>query len=150
MAYTVKMTRKFSGQTDYTVSRLEALYWGAGDVCFTQLPKDQWRWQLLIRTPEFVKTAELDRAVAALRKKGKAPAAGEVRLVTLAEGRCVQVLHVGPYDRIGESVAQMATAAAAAGCEFRDRHHGIYLSDPRRVEPARLKTILRQPIRPVA
>jgi hypothetical protein len=147
LAYAVKMTRRFSGQTDYTVSRLEARYWADAEApCFADLPKDRWRWQLLIRTPDFVTPEELTRAVAALAEKGKAPEASEVRLETLDEGRCVQMLHMGPYDRTGDTVATMVALAEREGLEFHGRHHEIYISDPRRVEPARLKTILRHPV----
>lgn len=148
MAYTVKMTRKFGGQQDYTIGKLEMLYWldGAG-TAFDLTPKEQWKWRMLIRTPEFVRPKELAQAAAVLRQRGKAPEAHEVKLESLSEGRCVQMLHVGPYERIGETCAQMRAFAQSQGLKFHGVHHEIYLSDPRRVAPEKLKTILREPVK---
>ena len=147
MAYTVKMTRKFAGKQDYGIGKLEAQWWGDDDTGnFANLPKEQWRWRLLIRTPEFVRSDELVKAVAVLKKRGKSEPVEEVRLETVAEGRCVQMLHTGPYEREGETSALMQAHAAKHGLEFHGRHHEIYLSDPRRVPPAKLRTILRHPV----
>lgn len=145
MAWTVKMTRKFGGKQDYTVGKLEAQWW-ADTPNFADSPKDQWRWKLMIRTPEFVKKAELKKAVDVLLKRGKSAAVKDVRLETLREGRCVQMLHVGPYEREPETIAIMKAFAEAEGLAFNGRHHEIYLSDPRRVAPEKLKTILRHPV----
>ena len=147
MAYTVKMTRKFGGQQDYSVCKLEAQWWGpTGDPDFAHLPKEEWCWKLMIRTPDFVARGELEQAVAVLAKRGKSASVKEVRLETIAEGQCVQMLHVGPYDREGDTIAIMQAHAEKHGFRFQGRHHEIYLSDPRRVEAERLKTILREPL----
>jgi len=147
VAFTIKMTRKFAGQQDYGVAKLEAIWWSAGGECnFACLPKDQWCWKLMIRTPEFVGEADRQTALATLAKRGKDPVCREVRLEELVEGRCVQMLHVGPYEREGETVAVMRTFAEGKGFRFNGRHHEIYFSDPRRVPPERLKTLLRQPV----
>ncbi len=137
VAFTVKMTRKFGGEQDYAVSKLEALW---------QSLKKPWRWTLLIRTPEFVTREELGRAAAVLRKRGRAPGAERVTLASIAEGRCVQALHVGPYAEEQKTIAVMKAFAEDKGLRFDGVHHEIYLSDPRRVAPARLRTILRQPV----
>ena len=148
IAYTVKMTRKFAGQQDYTVGRLEAQWWTDQPTQnFATLPQNLWRWKLLIRIPEFVTPEELNRAVDVIRKRGKTEPVDQVRLETIGEGRCVQMLHVGPYDQEQKTVDIMRAHAARQGYDFNGRHHEIYISDPRRVEPARLKTILRQPVR---
>ena len=147
IAYTVKMTRRFGGVQDYTISNLEGRYLNLG--CDPMPPKEQWRWQLLIRTPEFVTAEELARALAALRKRGKEADAAMVHLETIAEGRCVQMLHVGPYEKEGDTVAAMAQFVAGQGLRCAGPHHEIYLSDPRRVAPGKLKTILRLPVIPV-
>ena len=101
---------------------------------------------MLIRTPDFIKPADLNNAVALLLKRGKAPEVKEVKLEKLTEGDCVQILHVGPYDKMCESIALMQELAEKKGLKFDGRHHEVYLSDPRRVEPERLKTILRHPV----
>ena len=146
-AFTIKMTRKFTGLQDYAVCKLESLYWTEPDTAdFGKVPKEEWCWKLLIRTPSFVTERDLESAVAALLKRGKDETVRQVRLETLAEGRCVQMLHVGPYEREHESVTLMMAFAEKHGLKFQGRHHEIYLSDPRRVEPEKLKTILRHPV----
>ena len=147
VAYTIKMTRRFGGQQDYVVGKLEAQWWGEGEgEALDGLPREQWRWRLLIRTPGFVGEEELERAVAVLLEKGKQAEVAQVRLEKMAEGTCAQMLHVGPYDREHETVARMKELAAREGLTPHGKHHEIYLSDPRRVPPDRLKTILRMPV----
>jgi hypothetical protein len=150
VAYTVKMTRKFSGLQDYVVCKLEGQWWVDGKCQdFARMPREQWNWRLMIRTPEIVTRAELQQAAVTLIEKGKAPSARQVKLESLTEGLCVQMLHVGPYDREGETVALMKSFSDESGLEFHGRHHEIYLSDPRRIAPERLKTILRIPARKI-
>jgi hypothetical protein len=146
MAFTVKMTRKFAGLQDYTVNRLEAQYLVDGDPA--AIPKEQWRWKLLIRTPDFIKPADLKKAAATLLKRGKPPEVNEVNLERIDEGRCVQMLHVGPYERECETIGKMKSYAESQGFRLAGPHHEIYISDPRRVPPERLKTILREPVEP--
>ena len=148
MAYTVKMTRKFDGRQDYVIGKLEAQWWSDQGPDLESVNQDQWRWRLMIRTPEFVDPDELEQAATTLLDKGKDPEVAQVKLESLGEGLCVQMLHTGPYDREGETVAQMLEFAAGEGCRPHGRHHEIYLSDPRRVPPERLKTILRLPVKP--
>ncbi len=147
VAYTVKMTRKFASLQDYVVGKLEGQWWVDGSCQdFARVPRDQWNWRLMIRTPEIVTPNELRQAATTLIGKGKAPSADQVKLESFTEGLCVQMLHVGPYDREIETIARMKALAAEKGLEFHGRHHEIYLSDPRRVAPERLKTILRIPV----
>jgi hypothetical protein len=146
-AFTLKMTRKFAGLQDYAVCKLEAQWWTQPERAdFATVPKDQWLWRLMIRTPEFIGEQDLKQAVAVLLKRGKPEDVRRVRLEKLAEGQCVQILHVGPYDRECETIALMAAFAEAHALKFHARHHEIYLSDPRRVPPEKLKTILRHPV----
>jgi hypothetical protein len=147
-AFTIKMTRKFAGQQDYAVCKLEGQWWSDLGNDLSKAPKDQWRWNLLIRTPGFVTEEELQKAVAVLIKRGKGQEVKRVRLESLAEGTCVQMLHVGPYDQECVTIARMKEFAETNQLEFHGRHHEIYLSDPRRVSPERLKTLLRCPVRP--
>jgi hypothetical protein len=148
MAYTVKMTRKFAGDQDYVICKLECQWWADDDrQDFADAPKEQWNWRLLIRAPDFVRDNELAEAAERLLDKGKEPEVRKVRLESLTEGLCVQMLHVGPYGQEPETISKMEAFAQQQGLEFCDRHHEIYLSDPRRVPPERLKTILRHPVR---
>jgi hypothetical protein len=100
----------------------------------------------MIRTPEFVSGDELKKAVCVLLKKGKEPEVSQVELESMTEGQCVQMLHVGPYEKESETIGQMKAFAEDQGYKFSGRHHEICLSDPRRVPPERLKTILRTPV----
>ena len=150
VAYTMKMSQKALGG-DYTVGKLEAQWWTDDAGCgLATVPQDEWRWKLLIRTPDFIGDMELSLAVETLGKRGKSPNAKEIRLDTLREGLCVQMLHVGPYEREHETVRVMEEFARQKGLEAHGRHHEIYLSDPRRVPPQRLRTILRHPVKPRA
>jgi hypothetical protein len=146
VAFTIKMTRKFAGKPDYAVCKLEGQWWTERDQDFAKTPPGQWRWNLLIRTPDFITDADLRAAVAVLLKRGKGAEVKNVRLEELAEGRCVQMLHVGPYDKVHETIALMQAFVEQQQLQFTGKHHEIYLSDPRRVPPERLKTILRHPL----
>jgi hypothetical protein len=138
VSFTIKMASKAAG-SDYAVSKLEGLWWKEGTSV-------EWSWQLLIRIPEFITRKHIAEAVAKLLERGKDDAVSRVTLETLDEGKCVQVLHVGPYTAEKPTIAKMRTFATQKGLSFRGRHHEIYLSDPRRVEAKKLRTILRQPV----
>jgi hypothetical protein len=137
-AFTIKTAKKLAGQ-DYKICGLEGLWWD------TDKPRPEWRWKLIIRTPDFVTARDLAAAVAKLAAKGK-KGGEDVRLETIEEGKCVQVLHVGPYAEEDTTLKRMREFAAAQGVALRGPHHEIYLSDPRRVPPERLRTILRAPV----
>jgi hypothetical protein len=147
-AFTMKFESKFAG-CDYAVCKPEGIYWtDAGGPGFQSLPMDQWHWDLIIRTPDFVTAAQLKAAQAKMLGKGVPEASGVV-FQKLREGKCVQVLHVGPYTEEKATVESMCPFARGEGYEFAGKHHEIYLSDPRRVAPEKLKTILRIPVRRV-
>jgi len=148
VAFTIKMANKFAGR-DYAVCKLEGLWWGgqSSGTSFMAEPRERWRWRLLIRTPDFIGKRDLAGACATLVERGKSPQVADVRLEKLAEGGCVQMLHVGPYAKEPESLALMERFAAERRLTPHGLHHEIYLSDPRRVAAARLRTILRMPVR---
>ncbi len=147
VAYAVKMARKKAGR-DFKVAGLEGLWWGVGgNGWMIEQPRDGWRWKILIRMPAFVTAAEVSAAAKRLLAKGKAKAIGRVTLERLAEGRSVQMLHVGPYAREGPTMDAMLAFATSKGLKYTGRHHEIYLSDPGRTPPAKLRTILRHPVR---
>lgn len=147
MAFTIKMTYKFAGRGDYVVGKLSGRYWSDEVDDLTAKAKELWQWDLMIRVPDFIGEAEREDAIAKLHAKGKTEPFERVRLIDLDEGPCVQMLHVGPYETEPESIAQMHRYAAEQGLSFHMRHHEIYLNDPRRIPPERLKTILRHPVR---
>ncbi len=143
-AYTIKMTRKSEGKGDYVISKLEGQYWsdaGPAEAFDSSTPLN---WRLMIRTPGVVGAEDLADAVRKLTAKGHR--VDELELTSNEEGRCVQMLHVGPYDKEEETVRQMLEFASTNGHTYRGPHHEIYLSDPGRVAPEKLRTILRLPV----
>jgi hypothetical protein len=146
VAFTVKMARKFAGK-DYKVCNLEGLYWGTGkEENLGGVDPKEWNWMLMIRVPDFIQENDLQKAVAQLGAKGKAGDFDKVKLESLDEGSCVQMLHVGPYNQENRTIDQMLALVKQQGLTCRGKHHEIYLSDPRRVPPERLRTILRLPV----
>ena len=132
----------------HVVAPLEGL-WSAADLTvFTSRDKGAWDWTMMIAQPDWLTPAMVDEALAAARAKKQPPPALElVRLERYAEGRSVQVLHVGSYDDEGPTLARLHDEYLPQhGLVPTGRHHEIYLSDPRRTEPARRRTILRQPV----
>lgn len=145
VAFTIKMARKFAGR-DYTVTKLEGLWSLGAEGGDPSSLATVWNWELVIRVPTFITEKEVRATIDDLRRKGKSADVANVRLVELHEGECVQMLHVGPYTAEEPTLDKMRGFAAIAGRRFDGRHHEIYLSDPRRVKPEKLKTILRQPV----
>ncbi len=147
VAYSLKMKNQFSGR-NYTVCPLEGLWWGTkSEHSFLDEPKATWNWKLLIRTPDFIKGADVAAAVGQMAKQGRGSDAEKITLETLDEGRCVQMLHIGPYDKEAEHIHAMAAYAKKQGLALNGPHHEIYLSDPNRTPPEQLQTILRQPVK---
>lgn len=132
---------------DSPVLPLEGLWWVPDMSLFEVADRSDWHWTLLIPQVEAVTPALVAECAAAARGKG-IEAANDVGLERFAEGRCAQVLHRGPYADEGSTVAALHAFIAAHGCALRGRHHEIYLGDPRRTRPERLRTILRQPVTP--
>ncbi len=145
IAYTMKMAEKFAGH-DYKVCHLEGQWWAEDGADFRTHPSKEWEWRLMIRVPEFITQKDVDAAIKAALAKGKAALVGQIKLEDIAEGRCVQILHVGPYAEECSDVQKMQTFAEGKGAHLRGPHHEIYLSDPNRVPKERLRTILRYPV----
>ena len=147
VGYTLKFNSKASGR-DYTVGKLEGLYGVDGQSLddLERLPLEQWNWRMLMRVPDFTGEEDLEEARETLAGKGKEGDFERVILESLDEGTCIQMLHVGPYEEISQATAAMAEVASRQGLEARRWHHEVYLSDPRRVPPERLRTILRRPV----
>jgi hypothetical protein len=149
VAYTAKFAAKDAGQ-DFVVGPLEGLWWADDPEVFTTRAKDSWQWRLLISMPGWVTDDRIEDAKrAALAKKGL-PAIGAVRRETLHEGTCAQVLHVGTFDDEGPKLARLHDEYLRANnLRMSGLHHEVYLSDLRRTDPAKLRTVIRQPVRPV-
>jgi hypothetical protein len=146
VSYTLKFALKRAGGPDYRVAPLEGLWWVEDMARFTTEDKSAWDWTAMIRQPLEV-TPELVAEVAAeVAEKKQLPATRELRLERFAEGRAAQVLHLGPYADEGPTIERLHAFIEERGCARRGKHHEIYLSDPRRTAPERLKTIIRQPV----
>ena len=149
VAYAVKFASKTELGRDYVVMPLEGLWWSDDMATFTSArDKSRWQWTLAVLTPEWIDSDLVSAALERVAGK-KAPARlGDVRLETLSEGRCVQALHVGAFDDEADLLQRMHHEFIPdQGLALAGKHHEIYLSDFRRVEPARCRTILRQPVR---
>lgn len=145
VSYTAKFMLKKGQAVDYAVMPLEGLWWADDLSAFVANDRAKWRWTMMIMQPDFVPRAVIDAAMAEVEKKKKLPAVKELRLETFAEGRCAQILHIGPFTEEGPTIEQVH-AYIDARTGRRGRHHEIYLSDIRRAEPAKWKTIIRQPM----
>ncbi len=156
IAYTLKfmMKKRKTHAVDYPVMALEGLWWVENGV-FDITVKDNWHYTLMILQPDVITQDIFAQGLAELRRKrGNSPALDALRLAMFDEGCCVQIMHIGPYATEPATVEKMRTFAAEAG--YQDlvgsggKHHEIYLGDPRKADPARLKTVLRHPVRKIA
>lgn len=151
LSYAIRAVAKKDLGRVHTVGPLEGL-WSAEDPrVFAAREKSAWDWTMLIAQPDWI-TPEITKhaRLTAMKKKSAPGALEQVRLAPYGEGTCVQILHVGSYDDEAPTLARLHEEYLPShGLTFSGRHHEIYLSDPRRVEPAKLRTILRQPVTPI-
>ena len=150
VAYTIKFMGKKggapAGYRDFKVPPPEGLWWMEGSDGFDMTRPGDWRWTLMIRMPDFVTPAIVRRAIAELVAKKKDDVYVNVGLERLAEGKAVQLMHIGPYDTEAADIARLDAFAATNGLRYRGKHHEIYFGDPRRTKPEKLKTVLRHPV----
>ncbi|MGW3356598.1 GyrI-like domain-containing protein [Streptomyces bungoensis] len=147
VAYTAKFASKGDLGKDFVVGPLEGLWWADDMDDFLARRKDNWQWRLLIHVPDWITSDMVEDAKHTALDKKKHAAIADVRPETLREGRCAQVLHIGPYDDETPMLTRLHRDYLPAN-NLREAglHHEIYLSDPRRTDPAKLRTILRQPV----
>ncbi|MCL1893832.1 MAG: GyrI-like domain-containing protein [Holophagaceae bacterium] len=152
LSYSIKMSKGDSrpeGFFDYVVPPLEGLWWGV-DSGAGGIDKDKLCWTSMIRQPDFVTQEVFERAKTALGKKKPELDTTKASLMTITEGLCAQILHIGSYDDEPATMKALETYIGESGYrpDFSDtrKHHEIYLSDPRKVAPEKLKTIIRLPI----
>ena len=146
MAYTTKFASKALGK-DFVVPPLEGLWWMADMSDFAAANKDQWDWTMMVVQPDWVTGGLVEQAREELALRKNPPALSRVRLEHYHEGLSVQIMYVGPYADEDATIARMHEHVHAEGYELAGKHHEIYLSDPRRTAPERLRTVIRQPIR---
>lgn len=150
VSYAAKFAVRKAGGTDFTVSPLEG-FWSAEDMgVFLTGDKGAWDWTMVVRQPESVTDALVARLVEEVAAKKALPAVHDLRLETITEGTAAQVLHVGPYAAEGPTIQRLHDFVHEQGFVFDgdvERHHEIYLGDPRRAAPEKLRTIIRQAYR---
>ena len=150
VSYAMKFAAKAMLGQDYVVPPLEGLWWADDPESFVTREKDRWHWTMMILVPDFITRDMFDAAVAKLRKKS-APPPQSLRLEAYDEGLSLQTMHIGSYDEEGPVLDRLHTEIMPGQrMDFNGAHHEIYLSDPRKTDPSRLKTILRQPVKPFA
>lgn len=154
VAYTIKMSKKgdhkIEGYFDYVIPPLEGFWWQEGVHEIDYAHKEKFCWISLIRLPDFVTQADFDWAVGTAEKK-KGIDCSAVEFLTISEGLCVQIMHIGAYDDEPKSIKIMDDFIEANGYEndlnSNRLHHEIYLSDARRTATEKLKTVIRHPIK---
>ncbi|MBV7408388.1 GyrI-like domain-containing protein [Maritimibacter sp. DP1N21-5] len=142
VAYGVKFAKKAEGR-DFVVPPLSTQWWADDPSAFGEGRRDEWHWQALIRMPDFVEASDVGKAA---EEKGVTG----VSLINLIEGECFQTVHIGPYSDEGPTLVRLhEEVMPEAQVTFGQPHHEIYLSDPRRAAPEKLRTVIRQPVVPL-
>jgi hypothetical protein len=147
-AYAIKIRSRRTLGRDYVVPPLEGLWSAEDPAAFTNADKDKYQWTMMIMQPDWITQPRVSRAIDAIPARKQLPALSKVRFEPYNEGLSLQLLHVGPYDAEAPKLKYLhAEYMPTHNLTFNGRHHEIYLSDPRKTADAKLKTILRQPIR---
>lgn len=145
VSYALKFALRREHALDYAVMPLEGLWWADDLSSFIRGDRAAWQWTAMIMQPPGVDAVLAAEAVAGVRARKDLPALDRLRFEPFAEGRCAQLLHVGPYTAEGPAIARLH-AWIGERSALRGKHHEIYLGDPRRAAPEKLKTLLRQPM----
>ena len=150
LSYALKFASKKALEKDYVVPPLEGLWWGTpkGQTRFSAADKAGWSWTSLMMVPDFISKEMVMKTIADIKDSKQPPAIDKVRFEAFAEGLCVQIMHIGPFEDEGPTAEGMHAFAAEQGYTLAGKHHEVYLSDFRKVDPAKNKVILRHPIKP--
>jgi len=145
VSYAVKfMIKKGALAIDYGVMPLEGLWWADDMSCFSTADKSNWKWTMMIAQPSFVTTEIIELAIAGVKKNPKAIA--KLRLELFSEGKCAQIMHIGPFSEERPTVEKVHLFIDSRSQRI-GKHHEIYLSDIRKAAPSKWKTIIRQPMK---
>ena len=148
VSYALKfMVKKGEQAVDYGVLPLEGLWWVDDMTQFSEDNKEAWKWTSMIMQPEYVTEELFNRAVEEVSKKKNPPALPKLRFENFHEGVTVQLMHIGPYSAEKPNIERLHRFIEEKGHELRGKHHEIYLTDPRRMSPEKMRTILRQPVK---
>ena len=147
VSYTLKFTLKKSGGPDFRVMPLEGLWWNDAGGHLDPANKSVWSWTAMLRQPDFVDEAAIADATAQAKAKRELPALAKMRFERFREGLAAQIMHIGPYAAEQPTIERLHAFIRAEGYQPSGKHHEIYMGDPRRSAPEKLKTIVRQPVR---
>jgi hypothetical protein len=146
VSYAIKFMIKKGTGVNYGVMPLEGLWWVDDMTKFSTERRDEWKWTSMIMQPKHVTANHVNAAIKNIRNKKNLPALSKLRFESFDEGAAAQILHIGPYSDEGPNIAKIHAFIRNSGHALRGKHHEIYLSDTRRTAPAKLKTVLRQPM----
>jgi len=146
VAYAAKFAVRRTDGIDYRVMPLEGLWWASDMSAFTRGDKSDWDWTMMIMQPGPATPEIVEEARAKAAKKKPLDAIARLRFERFAEGPAAQIMHIGPYAAEGPAIQRLHAFIADQGYERAGKHHEIYLNDPRRCAPEKLKTVLRQPV----
>jgi hypothetical protein len=145
-SFTLKFKLKKAKTADFTVMPLEGLWWVEGSEGFEIDSKEGWCWTSMIMQPQPVIRSEVLEAIAEVKEKKDPPALQKLRFESYREGYSVQIMHIGPWSEEKPTIEKLHSYAEEQGFKLRGKHHEIYLSDPRKTAPEKLKTVIRQPV----
>ncbi len=147
VSYTLKFTvKKGALAIDYGVMPLEGLWWADDMSKFSIEDKSDWKWTVMIMQPPFVTEDMVNAAIAEVKSKKNPAALSRLRFESFAEGKCAQILHIGPFSAEGPTIARLHKFIETNGGKLCGKHHEIYLSDIRKAAPEKWKTLIRQPL----
>lgn len=147
VSYTLKFMFKKEKSIDYGVMPLEGLWWVDDITKFNPEDKDDWLWTAMIMQPNFVTTENVKLAITQVKKKKDLQTINKLRFESFYEGKAAQILHIGPYSTEGPNIAKIHNFIHNKGYILNGKHHEIYLNNPGKTAPEKLKTIVRQPMR---
>ena len=147
LAYTLKFALKDEIGKDYTVMPLEGLWWAEDMSKFSIERKDEWLWTSMIMQPELIRKDLVIEAIEIAKKKKNLPAIDKLRFESFCENKSAQIMHIGPFSEEGPTIEKLHHYIQEQNHTIRDKHHEIYLSDIRKGDPKKWKTIIRQPIK---
>lgn len=146
VSYALKfMVKKGDMAIDYGVMPLEGLWWSDDMSTFSVDCKEAWKWTLMIMQPEFISQTMVEDAIKQVKAKKNPVSLLQLRFTSFEEGVAAQIMHIGPFSEEGPTIEKVHAFIEESGKERRGKHHEIYLSDIRRADPAKWKTVIRQP-----
>jgi hypothetical protein len=146
LAYGIKKICK-EQENDFGVPKLEGLWWVEGNRPALEVPRSEWCWKLLIRMPEFVTSEMMLSVQPEVAKKKNNELIQEISFEKITEGKCLQVMHIGPYSTEPGTINALMDFMTENGLSVNGLHHEIYLSDPRKTEVEKMKTLIRYPVK---